>query len=73
MDLLRGRLLVDGAYHGGPPGLSASGDSSEQVGHEVGAAPLPAGLAEDCGDRAAESLMSARDHQLHPAEAPGGQ
>ena len=41
MHLLRGRLLVDGAYHGGHPGLSAPGDPSEQVGHEVGAAPLP--------------------------------
>ena len=44
-----------------------------QVGHEVGAAPLPAGSAEDCGDGAAESLMSVRYHQLHPTEAPGGQ
>ena len=26
MHLLRGRLLVDGAYHGGHPGLSAPGD-----------------------------------------------
>ena len=54
-------------------GLGAPGDPSEQVGHEVGAAPLPAGSAEDCGDGASESLMSVRYHQLHPAEAPGGQ
>ncbi len=47
----------------------SSGYPSEQVGHEVGAAPLPAGSAEDCGDGAAESLMSVRYHQLHPAEA----
>ena len=66
-------ILVDGADHGCHPGLSASGDPSEQVGHEVGAAPLPVGPAEDCGDGAAESLMSVRDHQLHPTETPGGQ
>ena len=41
MHLLRRRLLVDGADHVGHPGLSAPGDLSEQVGHEVGAAPLP--------------------------------
>ena len=29
--------------------------------------------AEDCGDGASESLMSVRYHQIHPAEAPGGQ
>ena len=66
-------LLVDSAHHGGYPWLGAPGDPSEQVGHEVGAAPLPAGSAEDCGDGASESLMSVRYHQLHPAEAPGGQ
>ena len=71
--LIGGGLLVDGADHGGHPGLGAPGDPSEQVGHEVGAAPLPAGSAEDCGDGAAESLMSVRYHQLHPTEAPGGQ
>ena len=71
--LIGGGLLVDGADHGGHPGLGAPGDPSEQVGHEVGAAPLPAGSAEECGDGAAESLMSVRYHQLHPTEAPGGQ
>ena len=35
--LIGRRLLVDGADHGCHPGLSASGDPSEQVGHEVGA------------------------------------
>ena len=35
-------ILVDGADHGCHPGLGASGDPSEQVGHEVGAAPLAA-------------------------------
>ena len=70
MHLLRGRLLVDGAYHGGHPGLSAPGDPSEQVGHEVGAAPLPTGPTEDSCDGIPESLMSVRYHQFHPAEAP---
>ena len=37
---------------GGHPWLDSSGYPSEQVGHEVGAAPLPAGSAEDCGDGA---------------------
>ena len=50
--------------------VGRAGDPSEQVGHEVGAAPLPAGSAEDCGDGASESLMSVRYHQLHPAEVP---
>ena len=54
-------------------GWARLGDPSEQVGHEVGAAPLPAGSADECGDCAAESLMSVRYHQLHPTEAPGGQ
>ena len=70
--LIGGGLLVDGAHHGDYQWLGAPGDPSEQVGHEVGAAPLPAGSAEDCGDGASESLMSVRYHQLHPAEAPGG-
>ena len=54
-------------------GWTLLGTRVSRFGHEVGAAPLPAGSAEDCGDGAAESLMSVRDHQLHPAEAPGGQ
>ena len=41
-----------------------AGYPSEQVGHEVGAAPLPAGSAEDCGDGAAESLMSVQQDLL---------
>ena len=35
-------------------GWARPGDPSEQVGHEVGAASLPAGSAEDCGDGASE-------------------
>ena len=53
--LIGGGLLVDGAVHGGHPGLGAPGDPSEQVGHD--AAPLPAGSAEDC--QAAESGVAA--------------
>ena len=60
---------------GGHPGLGAPGCpmAHEQVGHEVGAAPLPAGSAEDCGDGAAESLMSsAETTSSTPLRAPGG-
>ena len=60
VDLGGKQLLVDGAYHGGHAGLGALGHSGEQVGHEVGAAALPAGSSEHRGDGVLQPLMSRR-------------
>ena len=40
----------------------------EQVGHEVGAAALPAGSSKDCGDGVLQPLVSIGGCQFHPAE-----
>ena len=47
--------------------------SGEQVGHEVGAAALPAGLSKHCGDGVLQPLVSVGGCQCHPAETPSGQ
>ena len=46
--LLWRRLLVDGAYHGGHPGLGASGNPRQQVRHKVRATSLPTRTGEHC-------------------------
>ena len=44
--------------HGGHARLGTLGHSGEQVGHEVGAAALPAGSSKDCGDGVLQPLVS---------------
>ena len=73
VDLGGRQLLVDGADHGGHARLGTLGHSGEQVGHEVGAAALPAGPSEHRGDGVLQPLVSIGGYQLHPAEAPSGQ
>ncbi len=53
--------------------MGTLGHSGEQVGHEVGAAALPAGPSEHRGDGVLQPLVSIGGYQLHPAEAPSGQ
>ena len=59
--------------HGGHARLGTLGHSGEQVGHEVGAAALPAGSSKDRGDGVLQPLVSIGGYQLHPAEASSGQ
>ena len=73
VDLGGRQLLVDGADHGGHAGLGTLGHSGEQVGHEVGAAALPAGPSKHRGDGVLQPLVGIGGYQLHPAEAPSGQ
>ena len=83
VDLGGRQLLVDGAYHArrswvATPALRQAqegtlGHSGEQVGHEVGAAALPAGPSEHRGDGVLQPLVGIGGYQLHPAEAPSGQ
>ena len=49
------------------------GTRVSKVGHEVGAAALPAGPSEHRGDGVLQPLVSIGGYQLHPAEAPSGQ
>ena len=58
---------------GGHAGLGTLGHSGEQVGHEVGAAALPAGPSKHRGDGVLQPLVGIGGYQLHPAEAPSGQ
>ena len=58
---------------GGHARLGALGHSGEQVGHEVGAAALPAGNGEHRGDGVLQPLVSIGGHQFHPAEPSSGQ
>ena len=58
---------------GGHARLGTLGYSGEQVGHEVGAAALPAGNGEHRGDGVLQPLVSIGGHQFHPAEPPGGE
>ena len=51
----------------------ALGHSGEQVGHEVGAAALPAGSSKHRGDGVLQPLVSIGGCQFHPAETQGGQ
>ena len=53
--------------------MGTLGHAGEQVGHEVGAAALPAGSSKDCGDGVLQPLVGIGGHQFHPAEAPSGQ
>ena len=59
--------------HGGHARLGTLGHSGEQVGHEVGAAALPAGSSKDHGDGVLQPLVSIGGNQFHPAEPPSGQ
>ena len=71
--LLWRRLLVDGAHHGGHPGLSASGHPSQQVRHEVRATSLPARTGEHSRYGVPKSTVCIRDHQIHTTQSPRGQ
>ena len=51
----------------------ALGHSGEQVGHEVGAAALPAGSSKHRGDGVLQPLVSIGGYQFHPAEPSSGQ
>ena len=55
---------------GGHSRLGTLGHSGEQVGHEVGAAALPAGSSKHRGDGVLQPLVGIASH---PAEAPSGQ
>ena len=62
VDLGGRQLLVDGAHHarkvlGGHARLGALGHSGKQVGHEVGAAALPAGSSKHRGDGVLQPLV----------------
>ena len=57
----------------GPGWPRRVGHSGEQVGHEVGAAALPAGPSKHRGDGVLQPLVGIGGYQLHPAEAPSGQ
>ena len=73
VDLGGRQLLVDGAYHGGHARLGTLGHAGEQVGHEVGAAALPAGSSTHRGDGVLQPLVSIGGNQFHPAEPSIGQ
>ena len=73
VDLCGRQLLVDGAHYGSHAGLGALGHSGEQVGHEVGAAALPAGTGKHRGDGVLQPPVGIGGYHLHPAEPPSRQ
>ena len=61
-------LLVDRAHGRRHQRLRTLRHAREQVPHEVGAAALPGGAAEDGGDSLPETLVGVGGHQLHAGE-----
>ena len=68
VDFLGGELLEDGRTMATTPG-GPFGHSCQQVGHEVGAAPLPTGSGKHRGDGGFQPLLSIGDDQFLTIEA----
>ena len=67
--LLVRRLLIDRPHHGRNPRLGAPGQLRQQVGHEVGATPLPASASEHKSTGQRLSALSIGDRRL-PGQFP---